>query len=104
MDKLKRLKQQYVKVVKKGLTGDYDDEIYPHRRDTYYRHYSVKQEKSSFFLHEIEYRSYFLKLRKKRGRALMCSWTTEHTPAFFYGGKNWKHNSKRKHQYYREKN
>ncbi|BCX73912.1 hypothetical protein RFY44_04215 [Acinetobacter bereziniae] len=104
MDKLKRLKQQYVKVVKKGLTGDYDDEIYPHRRDTYYRHYSVKQEKSSFFLHEIEYRSYFLKLRKKRGRALMCSWTTEHTPAFCYGGKNWKHNSKRKHQYYREKN
>ncbi|MCU4436839.1 hypothetical protein KTH93_15310 [Acinetobacter bereziniae] len=50
MEKLKRLKQQYVKVVKKGLTVDYDDEIYPHRRDTYYRHYSVKQEKSSFFL------------------------------------------------------
>ncbi|KQX03461.1 hypothetical protein M2R48_10315 [Acinetobacter sp. I-MWF] len=105
MDKLKHLKQQYVKVVKKGLTGDYDDEIFPNRQDTWYRHYSVKQEKSSFFLHEIEYKSsYSLKLRRRRGRALMCSWTTEHPPGFCYGGKNWKHHSKRKHQYYREKN
>ena len=33
MDKLKHLKQQYVSVVKKGLTGDYDDEIFPNRQD-----------------------------------------------------------------------
>lgn len=82
MDKLKHLKQQYVSVVKKGLTGDYDDEIFPNRQDIWYRHYSVKQEKSSFFLHEIEYVSYPLKLRSRRGRALMCSWTNEHPPFF----------------------
>ena len=104
MDKLKHLKPQYVKVVKKGLTGDYDDEFFPNRQDRIDRKYSVKQEKSNFFLHEIEYRYYFLKLRCKRGRPLMDSWTAGYAPFSCYGGKNCKHQSKRKHQYFRLKN
>ena len=66
MDKLKCLKQQYVKVVKKGLTGDYDDEFFPNRQDKWYRHFSTKQEKSFYFLHRIEYKTYRIRLGYKR--------------------------------------
>ena len=102
MDKLKCLKQQYVKVVKKGLTGDYDDEFFPNRQDKWYRHFSTKQEKSFYFLHRIEYKTYRIRLGYKRCQ-IFDSWE-DLTPFSCYGGKNWKHNSKRKYQYYREKN
>lgn len=103
MDKLKHLKPQYVKVVKKGLTGDYDDEFFPNLQDKSYRHFSTKQEKSFYFLHRLEYKNYGINLRGKRRKMLISSWE-DLSPFSAYGGKNWKHQSKRKHQYFRLKN
>lgn len=45
---------------------------------------------------------YNIKLRPKRGKHLPHIWDDKPTYAFKYA-KSWKHNSKRRHQWYREK-
>ncbi len=52
-------------------------------------------------MHFIEYKDYPLKLRVARGPSLVDEW--DDLPTYFHKvAKNWKHNSKRSHQYYKE--
>ncbi|WP_295890518.1 hypothetical protein [uncultured Vibrio sp.] len=95
---MKKLKQQYRKRIKcqrKYLWG-----IYPSIRSGTHKHFSTKQEKGYYFLHLIECKGYPVKLRAARGRSLANPW--DDYPAFVYDlAKSWKHNSKRRYQYYK---
>ncbi|MBS9811372.1 hypothetical protein G5C64_22335 [Vibrio diabolicus] len=95
---MKKLKQQYRSRDKEY--GHYLWDVYPRVRSGTHKHFSTKQEKSYFFLHEIECRGYPIKLRAARGKARADPW--DDYPACVYDvAKCWKHNSKRRHQYYR---
>ncbi len=95
---MKKLKQQYRKQVQ--TDGLYCWNAYPCIRSRIHKHFSTKQEKSYFFLHEIEYKGYPMRLRAARGRALATPW--DDYPAYVYDlAKCWKHNSKRRHQFYK---
>jgi len=93
---MRKLKQQYRNAYKRGDGWV----IYPNVYSRVHKHFSTKQEKSYFFLHEIECKGYPIKLRAARGRALPDDW--DDLPAYVYScAKSWKHNSKRRNQYYR---
>ncbi len=95
---MKKLKQQYRSHIK--ADGYFIWDVYPCIRSGTHKHFSTKQEKSYFFLHEIEYREYPIKLRAARGKSLANPW--DDYPAYVYDvAKCWKHNSKRRHQYYK---
>ncbi|WZD72046.1 hypothetical protein WAX86_07995 [Photobacterium damselae subsp. damselae] len=95
---MKKLKQQYRSHVK--AQGAYLWDMYPSVRSGTHKHFSTKQEKSYYFLHKVEFREYPIKLRAARGRSLANPW--DDYPAHVYDvAKCWKHNSKRRHQYYR---
>ena len=95
---MKKLKQQYRSLIK--ADGCFLWDVYPCVRSGTHKHFSTKQEKSYFFLHEIEYREYPIKLRAARGKSLANPW--DDYPAYVYDvAKCWKHNSKRRHQYYK---
>lgn len=69
----------------------------------YYRPIRTHQERAMYELHKTEYRFCSkLKLRAKRGKALPCAWHDIRVSALDYT-KSWKHNSKRRHQWYRQK-
>lgn len=52
-------------------------------------------------MHCIEYKDYPLKIRVARGSGLPYIW--DDFPTYVYKfSKSWKHNSKRKNQYYKE--
>lgn len=95
---MKKLKQQYRR--RNVAHGDYLWDVYPRVRSGTHKHFSTKQEKSYFFLHKVEYSEYPLKLRPARGKSLANPW--DDYPAYVYNvAKCWKHNSKRRHQYYK---
>lgn len=95
---MKKLKQQYRNCIK--IQRRYIWESYPRVRSGTHKHFSTKQEKSYYFLHEIECKGYRIKLRAARGRALANPW--DDYPAYVYDlAKSWKHNSKRSSQHYR---
>jgi len=97
---MKKLKYQY-QTTKKRQRTKYIWVIYPNIRNSVFRHFSTKQEKSFYFLHLIEYQDYPLKLRLARGKGLADPW--DDLPTSVYAvAKSWKHNSKRKQQYYKE--
>ena len=97
---MKKLKSQYWQSVKFN-SDDYLSRQYPHLRSTYFREFSTRQERSFYFLHYIEYKNYFLTIRAARGKNLPDSWDDLPTYVTRYA-KSWKHNSRRKHQYYHE--
>lgn len=95
---MKKLKQQYRNRIK--IQRRYIWESYPSVRSGTHKHFSTKQEKSYYFLHEIECKGYRIKLRAARGKALANPW--DDYPAYVYDlAKSWKHNSKRSSQHYR---
>ncbi|ANQ27026.1 hypothetical protein BA894_11420 [Vibrio natriegens] len=95
---MKKLKQQYRNRIKYQRRYVWD--VYPNVRSGTHKHFSTKQEKSYFFLHMIECKGYPIKLRAARGRALANPW--DDYSAYVYDvAKCWKHNSKRRHQYYK---
>ncbi len=95
---MKKLKQHYRSHIQAG--GNFLWDVYPCVRSGTHKHFSTKQEKSYFFLHEVEYREYPIKLRVARGKSLANPW--DDYPAYVYDvAKCWKHNSKRSHQYYK---
>lgn len=66
-----------------------------------YRKIRTHQERALSGLHRKEYRHiHQLKLRAKRGIGLPCAWDEIMLSAHQYA-KSWKHNSKRRHQWYR---
>ena len=96
---MKKLKQQYRNryVVERR---QYLFDIYPNVRSGTHKHFSTKQEKAYYFLHAIECKGYPIKLRAARGNALANPW--DDYPAHVYDlAKSWKHNSRRRHQYYK---
>lgn len=96
---MKKLKQQYRNKYLRYQRG-YMWDVYPNVRSGAHKHFSTKQEKSYFFLHNIECKGYPIKLRAARGRALANPW--DDYPAYVYDlAKSWKHNSKRRYQYYK---
>jgi hypothetical protein len=95
---MKKLKQQYRSHIK--ANGCIIWHVYPCVRSGTHKHFSTKQEKSYFFLHEVEYSEYPIKLRAARGKILANPW--DDYPAYVFDvAKCWKHNSKRRHQYYK---
>ncbi|MEZ8627749.1 hypothetical protein AB6D75_18340 [Vibrio splendidus] len=95
---MKKLKQQYRKRIK--CQRQYLWGFYPSIRSGTHKHFSTKQEKGYYFLHMIECRGYPIKLRAARGRALANPW--DDYPAYVHDlAKSWKHNSKRRYQYYK---
>ncbi len=96
---MKKLKQQYRSYVKAQVAYRWDAS--PNVRSGIHKHFSTKQEKSYYFLHKAECREYPLKLRAARRRSLANPW--DDYPAYVYNvAKCWKHNSKRRHQYYHQ--
>lgn len=70
-------------------------------RNAYFKKFSTYPERSFYFFHLIEYKDYPLKLRVARGSGLPEEW--DDLPSSVYKvAKSWKHNSKRKHQYFKE--
>lgn len=96
---MKKLKRQYRHSLKRtwrGFLWDY----YPAIRSAVHKHFSTKQEKSYYFLHEKECSLFPVKLRAKRGGALADPW--DDYPSSVYDlAKSWKHNSRRRNQYFR---
>ena len=95
---MKKLKQQYRSHIK--ADGHFLWDVYPCVRSGTHKHFSTKQEKSYFFLHEVEYREYPIKLRAARGKSLANPWD-DYAAHVYEVAKCWKHNSKRRHQYYK---
>lgn len=97
----KRIKEQYIVCGEKhyrfGLIT-----YRPYLRNVWFREFSTKQEKSYALLHQIEYAEYGLRIRNRRGSNLPDSWEDLRS-SVDDGAKSWKHNSKRKSQYFREK-
>ena len=101
MKELKKLKVQYQLSIKKQATwfGEFDY-FHIYRRNSIYRRFSTKQEKSCAQLHEVEYKEYNFKVRCRRNSHLVDAW--EDIPSYVCRGeRDWKRNSKRKHQYFR---
>lgn len=97
---MKKLKHQYRQSIQ-SARHDYFWEIYPNVRSSVFKKFSTHQERSFYFLHSIEYKDYPLRLRVARGTGLPHVW--DDFPTYVYDvAKSWKHNSKRKNQYYRE--
>lgn len=96
---MKKLKLQY-RYAKEHYGAHDSWFVYPFLRSSLHKHFSTKQEKSYFYLHHAEYKEYPLKLRAARGKLLINPWADLPTHAYALG-KSWKHNSRRKHQYYR---
>ncbi|WP_432709730.1 hypothetical protein [Pedobacter sp.] len=98
---MKKLKNQYRQ---KALVTFWGISVmrYLRLRNHCIRKFSTKQEKACYFQHKIELREYPVKLRKARGRAL--AHVNDDFPSYSYKlEKSWKHNSRRKNQWYREK-
>lgn len=98
---MKKLKRQYRK---QALITYFGISVFSYTalRNRIIRKFSTKQEKAYYFLHEIELREYRVKLRKARGKAL--AHVNDDLPSFAYKlEKSWKHNSRRKSQWYKEK-
>ncbi|TCM60671.1 hypothetical protein EC844_13110 [Acinetobacter calcoaceticus] len=97
---MKKLKYQYrqsIRITHKAYFGL----IYPNIKSLYHKKFSTQQERGFYFLHVIEYKGYPLKIRAARGKGLAQVW--DDLPASVYSvAKSWKHNSKRKHQYYKQ--
>lgn len=96
---MKKLKQQYKYAVTYPgcrFCGVY----YPLLKNWLHKRFSTRQEKSFFYLHLIEYKEYPIKLRAARGKRLADPWDDYPSDAYDVA-KSWKHNSRRKHQYYR---
>ena len=97
---MKKLKYQYQQSIK-AHPQDYFWKKYPNLRSVYFKKFSTQQERSFYFMHCIEYKDYPLKIRVARGNGLPYVW--DDFPTYVYKfSKSWKHNSKRKNQYYKE--
>ncbi|MDH1241555.1 MULTISPECIES: hypothetical protein [Acinetobacter] len=97
---MKKLKHQYKQSIQ-STRHDYLWKVYPNVRSSIFKKFSFQQERSFYFLHRIEYKSYSLKIRVARGTGLPHVW--DDFPTCVYKvAKSWKHNSKRAHQYYKE--
>lgn len=99
---MKKLKSQYKKSHhQQGTKHRYFWKSYPNIRSSVFKQFSTHQERSFYYLHLIEYKDYPLKIRVARGAGLPNAW--DDLPTSVYDlAKSWKHNSRRKRQYYIE--
>jgi hypothetical protein len=59
---MKKLKHQYKQSIQ-STRHDYLWKVYPNVRSAIFKKFSTQQERSFYFLHRIEYKSYSLKIR-----------------------------------------
>ena len=98
---MKKLKQQYRKASTIDPEG-WRRNDYPYMRSWIVKELSTQQELSFYVLHKREYKDYPLKLRVARGTGLANPW--DDLSAYVAKvARSWKHNSRRRHQYYKEK-
>lgn len=101
MKEVKKIKSQYRNVEMVTRFGN-EHMRYPNLNNRICKKFSVKQEKSLAKLHNIEYKNeYKLKIRSKRDGAIPDPWDDYRSSAFDLAT-SWKHNSKRKNQFYKE--
>jgi len=100
--KNKRNKSQY-NLPFSCAESDTQYKMYPNVKSSCHKAFSLKQERSFFLMHSIEYREYNLKLRQKRSaNNLPDPW--DDYPSYVYkNAKSWKQGTKRSNQYYKEK-
>ncbi|SEG19257.1 hypothetical protein [Vibrio hangzhouensis] len=96
---MKKLKSQYRYMTTKEIRGVIWRDYVAIRSGTH-KHFSTKQEKSFYFLHQIECKGYPIKLRAARGKALADPWD-DYASTVYKTVKSWKHNSRRQKQYYK---
>ena len=70
---MKKLKHQYKQSIQ-STRHDYLWKVYPNVRSSIFKKFSTQQERSFYFLHRIEYKSYSLKIRVARGAGLPQVW------------------------------
>lgn len=108
IESTKKTKAYLVKPLKPSycLGQDSDGEFWlgysnPAFQGHIFRSFSTKQERSRAQLDKIEYAEYKIRFRPRRCEGLRNSWD-DVTCALYFTQKCWKHNSKRRKQYYRE--
>jgi hypothetical protein len=104
--KYKKIKIQFKSAYKEEEEYFFIDKIfeyiiYPNKKSGYHRKFSTKQEKSFHSLHCIEYKEYGLKLRGRRSSNNLADPWDDYPSYHHKQAKSWKHNSKRKNQYYK---
>ncbi len=97
---MKKIKSQY-KIVSIQNYGPRTWYLYTNLRSHYHKYFSTFQEKSFYSLHNVEFRDFPLKLRAARGSCLVDPWDDLPTNTIKVA-KSWKHNSRRRNQYFRE--
>lgn len=95
---MKKLKTVYKNYFRHVRIGNEFRPYYPNIRSGTHKRFSTKQEKSYYFLHEIEYENISFRIRAKRGNALADPWS-DYPSDVYELRKSWKHNSKRRKQY-----
>lgn len=103
MKEIKKTKSQY----RGGIDFEFGTgkvyTSYPRLKNRIIKRFSVHQERSLTAMHKVEYKKeYNLKIRGSRDGSIPNPWD-DYPSSVYELGKSWKHNSKRKKQYYREK-
>ena len=108
MSKNKKLKEQYRNSYIESYYRAWADEtfeykIYPNVRSSCHRQFSTLQERAFFEQHENELSEYGFNIRRRRSKStLPNSW--DDLPSYVYkNAKSWKSSTKRRKQYYKEK-
>lgn len=100
-DRNKRIKLQFIK--DELWTSKFSIlDCFPFRQDRYYRKFSNKNAKASLGLSLIECKEIGINIRLRNGMDFPDPWD-DYISNLCYVAKSWKHNSKRRKQYFREK-
>lgn len=109
IEKTKKTKPHYLPTLKPsymycGCDGEVVERFDPPCfQGKYFRSFSTKQERSFGQMHNAEYaREYGLRIRPSRVDGLIDSWDDVPSTAYYVRG-CWKHNSKRRKQFYKTK-
>lgn len=103
MKEVKKIKSQYRDGIEIPFGKGKVYVSYPRLKNRIIKKFSVHQERSLTAMHKVEYKKeYNLKIRGNRDGSIPDPWDDYRSSAYDLG-KSWKHNSKRKKQYYREK-
>lgn len=98
---MKKLKKQYRNSEEIILHSGRKYVFYPNVKSGSIKLFSVHQERSLTALHKVEYKKeYNLKIRGKRDGGIPNPWD-DYRSHVYDVSTSWKHNSKRKKQYYK---
>lgn len=102
----KKLKEQY----RNSYTETYffifeeiEREVLPNVKSSVHKNFSTIQEKSLFELHENELKEYGFHIRRRRSKSSLANPWDDYPSYVYKNKKSWKSSTKRRKQYYKEK-